>query len=321
MSSKPPAKRQKVSNRHHSQEFTPNETTQLLQIFNHLKSQNIQNQTLDGCMYRAYKQSSRALNKDDPQRHKANVAEVDAKIGGIATNRTIIPSNLFFEQLKCLKAQLKAYRLLSRDMKPSKVLSDLTQGIDNVHSLQRTMMDPLRTMNPSVCGHSKYDLMAKQMQEGRAADDDILIDSTPQTIEQLVYQNEFDGMKQLVQRRRILRDFVKRCDAQRTAKNNKRQHPPKYDVAEYVATRDELQLLELCELQRKMRKEMLDTRLDRVVRDTMDDGDNEVLLDPALFAREARLGLQFSSNINSANHPPTMATSDDIFPFFYEGNK
>ena len=261
--------------------------------------------------------------QDDPERHKENVAAVDAKISAIATNRTIIPSNLFFEQLKCLKAQLKAYRLLSRDMKPSKVLSDLAQGIDNVHSLQRPMMDPLRTMNPSLCRHSKYDLqtMKRVQSVGMGVGGGILIDSTPQTIEQLVYQNEYDGMKLLVQRRRILRDFVKRCDEQRSPKNSKKLNPPKYDVAMYNRARDELQMLELCELQRKMRKEMLGARLDRFVRDRKDDGDNEVLLDPSLFAREARLGLQFSSHINSANHPSTMASSDDIFPFHYEGNK
>ena len=249
---------------------------------------------------------------------------MDSKIKAIATNGTIIPSNLFFEQIKCLKAQLKAYRLLSRDMKPSKVLNDVAQGIDNVHSLQRPMMDPLRSMNPSLCRDSKYDLHSIKRSNGQFTDElggEILIDSTPQTIEQLVYQNEYDGVKLLVHRRRILRDFVKRCDEQRNPKNNKKQNVPKYDVTLYNRARDELHMLELCELQRKMRKEMLNARMDRFVRDRKDDGDNEVLLDPSLSAREAKLGLQFSSHINSANHPPTMASSDDIFPFYYEGNK
>merc|ERR1712176_1056608 len=90
-------------------------------------------------------------------------------------------------------------------------LSQLSHGVDNVHSWQRPFIDPLRTQNPSTCQPAKYKLDAKS--------DEFMIDSTPQTVEELVYQNEYDGMRKLVQRRRMLKDYVARCESVKKSKN------------------------------------------------------------------------------------------------------
>jgi len=232
----------------------------------------------------------------------------------LVTNKTIVPSNVFFEQLVELKAQIQAIRLLSRGLPLSSNLSDLCHGIDNIHSWQRPYIDPLRSQNPSICKHSKYDL--KAMKEHQ--DDEIIIDSSPQTIEELVYQNEYDGMNKLVQRRRMLKDYISRCESKKSKKVTIQKK--NFDVATFNKSHRELQLLNLCELQNKVRNDILHCRMDRFIYD-QDNGDNEALLNPDLFARTAQIGLQFDPHINPANHPPTMATSEHTFPFYYVGQK
>ena len=64
----PVTKKQKVSSSNQSKPkqlslaFTSSEIKQLLQLFNHLESQKIQNQTLDRCIYDSYKSMSNLMN-------------------------------------------------------------------------------------------------------------------------------------------------------------------------------------------------------------------------------------------------------------------
>merc|ERR1719206_1377385 len=138
-------------------------------------------------------------------------------------------------------------------------------------------------------------------------------------MEELVYQTEADGIAKLVDRRRMLRDFVARCDAEKASKGSA-QTKRHFDVAMYRNARNELQDLELFELQCKVRNEVEHCRLDREVLE-VDDAETEVLLNPDMFARTAKIGLQFEPHINSANHPPIMASSRELLPLYYEGNK
>merc|ERR1712176_988179 len=144
-----------------------NEMKELLQLFKHLESERIENKTLDLCIFESYKALSQRLNGDIDEN----------EIEKIVSHKTVIPCNVFFEQLIQTKAQIKAMRLLSRDIGLSASLSQLSHGVDNVHSWQRPFIDPLRTQNPSTCKPSKYKLGAKT--------DEIIIDSTPQTVEEL----------------------------------------------------------------------------------------------------------------------------------------
>ena len=314
MADEPPNKRQKVSNQSNqsnqfqSNQFTTSEMKELLQLFKHLESEKVQNRTLDLCIFDSYKSLSQSLNNhnddnDDEDNNKED--ETLQAVESMVTHKTVIPCNVFFEQLIQTKAQIKAMRLLSRDLGVSTSLSQLSHGIDNVHSWQRPFIDPLQTQNPSTCKPSKYNLNARS--------DDIIIDSTPQTVEELVYQSEYDGMKQLVQRRRMLKDYIAHCQTVKKSKN-------KFDAVMYKKSCHELQILELAELQRKVRNDVLHCRLDRHIYDE-DNGDNEALLNPDLFARTAQIGLHFDPHISLANHPPAMATSKDIFPFYYLGQK
>lgn len=258
-------------------------------------------------------------NKRKLKKLKSNA--LDVAMTGIVMNETIFPSNVFFEQMVQLKAQMRAIRLLSRDMGLSSTISDLAHGIDNPHSWQRPYIDPLRTQNPSICKPSKYDLQAKK-EIINDNNDEIIIDSSPQTIEELVYQNDYKAMKKVINRRRMLKNYVSHCEQSSSSKSNNKKIKTRklYDTNEYKKSREELQLLELCELQNKLRKDVLNCRMDKLIYD-VDNGDNEVLLNPDLFARTAQIGLHFDPHINSANHPPTMATSHEIFPFYYQGRR
>eukprot|EP01084_Bolivina_argentea_P197206 337984_1 len=320
--SAPPSKKQKVSKQSYG--YSIQDVKDLLQLFKHLQSENIQNQTLDRCIYQCYQILSNNLNQEHKTENTANNAALHAKISTIITKKSVIPSNVFFEQLVQLKAQIKAIRLLSRDIPLSQTISDLAHGVDNPHSWQRPYIDPTRTQNPSICEHGKYNL--RQAKKDNYNTDEIIIDSSPQTIEELCYQKEYDGIKKLVHRRRMLKNYISICDKEKKAltdkknMNNNGKVKYNFDVSRYKKAREELQLLELCELQNKVRNDILHCRLDKYVYEE-DNGDNEALLDPDLFARSAQIGLHFDPHINSANHPPTMATSDDVFPFYYLGEK
>lgn len=244
---------------------------------------------------------------------------LDDKMKKIVQNDTIIPSNIFFEQMIELKAQIKAIRLLSRDIGLSQQLSDLSHGIDNPHSWQRPYIDPLRSeRNPSILKSELYDNNGNNNKN----------DKSPQTIEELVYQNEYNATKKAVHRRRMLKNYVSSCEHSMSSSksnansNNKKKSKIKhqFDTSSYKKSKEELQLLELCELQNKVRNQVYKCRMDKFVYDC-DNAENESLIDPDLFVRSSQIGLHFDPHINSANHPPPMATSNDIFPYYYQGRK
>jgi len=292
-----------------TQMFTQSEMKELLQIFKHLKSKNEQNNALDHFIFNSYNEMSHSLN-DDESKQNEQMQRVQSIVD--ISNKTMIPCNVFVSQLVQTKAQIKAMRLLSRDLNVSESLSQIAHGMDNSHSWQRPFIDPTRQQNPSTIGASKYNLRGIRQQNAQC--DEIFIDSTPQTVEELVFQKEFDAKKKIVQRRRMLKDYIVRCEAAQKAKKQS------FDKATYQKSKQEFEMLQLYELQCKVRNEVLHSRLDRAIYDE-DNADNEALIEPDLFARTAKIGLHFDPHINTANHPPAMATSDSIFPYYYVGQR
>lgn len=294
------------------------EMESLIEIFLHLQSQGIQNRTLDQMIYESFchlyhriSPNSKALPL--PQSMQQNLIQ------------TLYPtkkyqSSSYWCQIRQLKAQLHGYRYLSRDLPVSQKMINLIHGDNNPHSKQRLYIDPtIISKDKEKSKLNRFDLNYKKqwIQDNLALtnnnknindNNNFIIDNTPQTIESLVYQNEYNGLNKLLDRRCMLSKYVKDC-----------QNSKETIGKDYNNSVKELQYLKLIELQRSMKHSIMDHHLFLKYYEN-DDTENEALLNPNGFQRRAKVGLQFDQHINTINHPPSAVKNfKHEYPFHFKG--
>lgn len=206
----------------------------LIKLFYYFQKNNIRNQTLDRLIYESYCHLAFRLT-NEPNAFPLQKNMQRTLINIIYPTQTLT-SNSYWCQLRQLKAQLLAYRYLSRDIDLSPRLVQLVHGIDNPFSFQRPFIDPFKTTNPSIQYINNYDLNSSNNNE-------LIIDNSPKTIEQLCYQNEYNAIHKLNNRRQILKNYISNCNMNNNNNNNN-------NIDEENAA-IELQKLELIELQKK----------------------------------------------------------------------
>ncbi|ETO26177.1 hypothetical protein RFI_10959 [Reticulomyxa filosa] len=315
----------------------------LLQLFQHYQQKGIVNHTLDILIFRAYQFLRHKLdpkNAETKNDQRSLYEEMDA----IITPHQILWCDYLWPQLIQMKSQIKAYRLLSRDLPVSNRLSELVHGAHNPHVkdnyFYKLVTVPLfaffffliktnRAINAgndstSSCLFS-YKYIPQMCPALMSADRQNGVDTNnkakpriPNRIEELVYQNECNRYQKMIRRRDILRDYLNEFNTNPALKPQGVNTG--IDQKDVACAKEELRHLEIYDLQRQLRYEIFQKYQEKMLREeTENKTTKECLLDPDMFVRTAKIGLQYEPHITLANHPPTMVISTHNFPYHFVG--